>query len=193
MKSNSWRLSLGLLVLLPTWAAAHTGVDAAHHHGFMAGFLHPFTGIDHLVAMLAVGVWSALVARRWWLPPLSFAALLLLGAGLAAAGVQVPAVEPVVAASLLALGLLVALRTQWSVAGMAALVGGFALFHGLAHGSELSGGSALAGMVLATALLHAAGVGIGWQLRARSAWWSRALGMATMATGAALLLGGVWA
>ena len=191
MKTTQRRAALSLLLLLPLWAQAHTGADAAQHHGLLAGFVHPFTGLDHLLAMLAVGVWSALAARRWWLPPACFAAVLLVGAVLGAAGLQVPVVEPLVAASLLALGLLVALRAAWPLAVMAAAVGAFALFHGLAHGSELSGASALAGMVLATLLLHAAGVGIGWQLRTRSVWWSRAAGAATAGAGVALLLG--WA
>ena len=131
--------------------------------------MHPFTGLDHLVAMLAVGVWSALAAaqpgwRSLAAAPLSFAALLWIGALLALGGASLPAVEPMIATSLLVLGLLVATRRALPTPAGMALVGGFALFHGAAHGAELAGPAALAGMVLATGLLHGAGLLIGLQL-----------------------------
>ena len=188
-------LGLALLMIVPTLALAHGGVDAGAHHGngFAAGFLHPFTGLDHLAAMLAVGLWSALSARRidarMAVAPMSFTLLLLAGALLGAAGFTPPLVEPMVAASLLVLGLLVATRTRLPLAAGAALVGGFALFHGLAHGLELGGGAALAGMVLATALLHATGLAIGVLLRARARWWPRIAGALVGGFGLALLLG----
>ncbi|MGR6807614.1 HupE/UreJ family protein [Sphaerotilus natans] len=189
------RLALsGAAVALPSLAMAHVGADAGDHHGFSAGFIHPLTGTDHLVAMVAVGAWSALTARHTdartlAAAPLSFAGLLLTGALLAAAGLDFPAIEPMIAASLLVLGLLVALRQAMAPALGAALVGGFALFHGAAHGGELAGGAALAGMVVATALLHAAGLGLGWVLRTRSVWLPRAAGLASAAFGLSLLLG----
>ena len=189
------RFALTLLLIVPTLALAHGGVDAGAHHGngFAAGFLHPFTGLDHLAAMLAVGLWSALSARRidarMAVAPMSFTLLLLAGALLGAAGFTPPLVEPMVAASLLVLGLLVATRTRLPLAACAALVGGFALFHGLAHGLELGGGAALAGMVLATALLHATGLAIGVLLRARARWWPRIAGALVGGFGLALLLG----
>lgn len=184
----------GAALALPSLALAHVGADAGNHHGFMAGFIHPLTGADHLVAMVTVGVWSALTARRTTVralvtAPLSFAGLLLAGALLAAAGGVLPAVEPMIAASLLVLGLLVALRQAMAPALGAALVGGFALFHGVAHGSELAGGAALAGMVLATALLHVGGLGLGLALRTRGAWLPRVAGLASAAFGLSLLLG----
>ena len=156
----------------------------------MDGLLHPLNGLDHLAAMLAVGFWSALSARRPWTAPLAFAAMLLAGALLGMAGVALPAVEPMIAASLLVLGLLVALRTQMPAALAAALVGVFAVFHGVAHGTELAGAAnlwaPLAGMLIATALLHATGLGLGWALR-HTAWVSRMAGASVAVLGVSLL------
>lgn len=181
---------------LPLAATAHVGVDGAAHHsaGFAQGFLHPFTGLDHLAAMFGVGLWSALVARGardlvW--APLGFAAMLLAGALLGMAGTQVPAVEPMIAASLLVIGLLVVTRLRLPGPVAAAVVGAFAVFHGVAHGHELAGATgaaaAIAGMVLATVLLHGAGIAIGWTLRERSALLPRVAGGAVALFGAVLL------
>jgi len=196
------RLARPTLALLLAAAAlpalAHTGADAgAHHHGFLAGFMHPLTGLDHLAAMLAVGLWSALAARNGrelLAAPLGFAAMLLAGALMGLAGVALPAVEPMIAASLLVLGLLVFTRKRLPALASAALVGVFAVFHGLAHGQELAGESdaalTLAGMLAATVLLHAAGIGLGWALRHANRWLPRLAGVAVALLGAALL-GGV--
>lgn len=176
-------------LLLPLAALAHTGADGGAHHGFAAGFLHPFTGLDHLAAMLAVGYWSATAApRRPWAAPLAFAAMVLAGALLAAAGSAIPAVEPMIAASLLVIGLLVAMQARLPLPAMAALVGAFAIFHGAAHGMELGGTAALAGMVLATLLLHAAGLALGRATRRRAVWPSRAGGLAVALFGAVMLV-----
>jgi urease accessory protein len=189
-----------LFALLATAAAsgsalAHTGVDAHQHMGFMAGFLHPFTGLDHMVVMLAIGLWSALIAKQlgremlWG--PLGFANVLLAGAALGMQGVQIPAVEPLIAASLVACGLLV--LSKLPLRGMAAalLAGVFALFHGLSHGYELATNAnafpALAGMVCATLLLHSIGLALGWSLRGANIWVPRMLGGAVAALGSALL------
>jgi urease accessory protein len=190
-------LALLLLAALPFAASAHTGADAGMHHGFMAGFLHPLAGADHLAAMVAVGLWSALTARRAWpdllAAPLGFALMLLVGALLGLAGVQLPAVEPMIAASLLVLGLLVLTQRRLPALAAAALVGLFAVFHGLAHGQELAGESGaaltLAGMLAATLLLHAAGILIGWSLRHANRWMPRIAGAAVAIFGAALLGG----
>ena len=181
-------------IALPLAAFAHTGVDAGLHHGLASGFMHPLTGADHLAAMLAVGLWSALTARRAWpdllWAPLGFAALLLAGAVAGLAGVQLPLVEPMIAASLLVL-------TQWRLPGLAgaALVGVFALFHGTAHGHELAGESGaaltLAGMLGATVLLHCAGIALGWALRHANRWLPRLAGAAVAGLGIALFAG--WA
>jgi urease accessory protein len=177
-------------------ASAHIGAESHSHNSLIDGFLHPLLGMDHLAAMVAVGLWSAQAARRagpdllWG--PLGFAALLLVGAVLGLQGVAVPAVEPMIAASLLATGLLVVSRLR--VPGIVAAlgVGAFALFHGVAHGYELAGdGQAwqtLAGMLLATVLLHCAGLAAGWMLRQRHVWLARAAGAGVAAFGGALLL-----
>lgn len=189
-------LATAALGALPLLASAHVGADGAAHHdiGFAQGFVHPFTGMDHLAAMVAVGLWSALIARSardvLW-APVGFAAMLLAGALVGLAGVQVPAVEPMIAASLLVIGLLVVTRLRLPGPVAAGVVGVFAVFHGVAHGYELSGdhgaGLAIGGMVLATALLHAGGIAIGWALRQRTVWLPRVAGAAVALFGAALL------
>ena len=177
-------------------ASAHTGVEAHSHSGFISGFVHPLFGLDHLAAMVAVGLWSALAARKagpelaWG--PVGFAAMLLVGVVLGLQGVIVPAVEPMIAASLLVTGLLVVSRLR--VPGLVAAlgVGTFALFHGVAHGLELAGEASawptLAGMLTATMLLHCAGLAAGLALRSRQVWLARAAGAGVAAFGGSLLL-----
>jgi urease accessory protein len=180
------RLCAAALAALPALAFAHPGA-APHAHGFVDGFAHPFTGPDHLGAMLAVGLWSAREPRRLRVAPLAFLACLLAGALASAAGLAVPAVEPMIAFSLLAFGLLIAHRATLPPALTAGLVGGFAWFHGAAHGLELGAGAALAGMLAATATLHLAGIGAGLALARRGAWWERAAGLAVAGFGLSLL------
>lgn len=192
---SSRTLALFAAALLPLAASAHTGVDGGLHHGLVAGFMHPLTGADHLAAMVAVGVWSALSARRAWpdllWAPLAFAGMLLAGALVGLAGLQLPAVEPMIAASLLVLGLLVVTRVHLPAGVAMAVVGLFAVFHGVAHGHELAGehdaALTLAGMVGATVLLHAAGIALGWALRHANAWLPRIAGAAVVGLGATLL------
>lgn len=176
-----------LLALAALPVLAHPG-HGSETVGFLAGLSHPFTGLDHLLAMLAVGLWSATTTRGSWLAPLSFAGMLLTGATLAANGVTVPVVEPMIAASLLTLGLLIMARVQLHESISALLVGGFALFHGAAHGVELGTSIALSGMVIATALLHAAGIGVGLLLKTRGLWWQRGIGAGITCAGAGLAL-----
>ncbi|MBT9491542.1 MAG: HupE/UreJ family protein [Paucibacter sp.] len=183
-----------LSALLPVLAASHTGgVD--HGHDFISGFVHPLTGADHMAAMLAVGLWSGLALRRPWAAPLAFALMLLAGAltGLLGLGdLGLPLVEPMIAASVLALGLLAAVRQAMAAGAAIALVGCFAFFHGLAHGSELDGSVALLGMILATGLLHLAGLLLGLALRRQARWnlgLSRALGAGIALLGLGLGLG----
>ena len=181
---------------LSTYTAAHPGHEVdAHSISFMDGLLHPLTGLDHLAAMLAVGLWSALSAtsaRRIWLAPVAFAGMLLVGALLGLNGLALPAVEPMIAASLLVMGLLVATRAQLPLAVTAGVVGVFAVFHGIAHGTELAGGgngfAPLLGMLVATIALHLAGVGLGLALRSHSVWWPRVVGGLTALLGGAFLL-----
>ena len=194
MKNRAFIL-LGLLwPALP--ALAHTGALGDHvHPGFMAGLLHPFTGIDHLAAMLAVGVWSALAVRPVWVAPLAFVALLGAGALGGLAGVAVPGMEPMIAASLLVTGLLIATRAQWPVRAAALVAGLFAFFHGAAHGMELSGvgvAQALAGMLIGSAALHLTGIGLGRWVFDQRRWLSAMAGGAVALLGSALLLRMAW-
>lgn len=174
---NLHRFSPFLLLGLSFAASAHVGTDGGGHHGFLAGFSHPFFGVDHLAAMLAVGVWSALGVKRIWVAPVAFALTLLTGALLAHAGVPFPAVEPMIAASLLVVGLLLAARTQLGAVAAAVVVAVFAIFHGAAHGNELVGTAALSGMVLGTAILHGAGLALGLWLQKKHVMLARAIGV----------------
>ncbi|QCO05202.1 HupE/UreJ family protein [Azospirillum argentinense] len=145
-------------------AAAHTG-----HAGdamFVQGLLHPLTGIDHLLTMLAVGVWAAQNGgRAIWLLPTAFIAMLSGGAVLGMAGIEFPAVEAGIAASVAVLGLLVLLNKRVPAAAAAVLVGAFAVLHGHAHGTEMpqTADPFLYGLgfVLSTAMLHGTGIAIG--------------------------------
>ncbi|MFL9923791.1 HupE/UreJ family protein [Herbaspirillum lusitanum] len=150
-------------------AIAHPGHPDSMMHGsasFMAGFEHPFSGIDHLLAMLAVGLWAAQNKRSaLWVLPLAFPLMMVVGALLAFNGLSLPAVETGIAASVAVLGLLIAFAVRMPLWASTLVVSLFAMFHGYAHGSELPHGSSAAmygaGFILATALLHAAGLGIG--------------------------------
>jgi urease accessory protein len=171
----------------------------AHHlevmgTGFGAGFGHPFLGLDHLAAMIAVGVWAAQAGwRPVWGVPLVFMTVMAFGAVLAFAGIALPAVEAGIAASVLVLGLLIAAAVRLPATAGAAIVAAFAVFHGHAHGSEIP--QALApwlyagGFLLATALLHATGIVAGRHWAARQPWLARAAGLALSAGGAWMLLG----
>ena len=184
------RFSLAVLpALLATPALAHTGPEA--HGALAAGLEHPLLGVDHVLAMLAVGVWAAgLGGRALAAIPAAFLASMLGGFALALAGIWLPAVEPMILASVVVLGLAVAAALRPSPVVAASLVGGFALFHGHAHGAELGGVGALAfgaGLAAATTLLHVAGLGLGL-LVARGA-VARVLGAGTALVGAALMVG----
>lgn len=183
-----------LALLLPGLALAHIGADAGIHHGsaFIEGLTHPFTGFDHMAAMVAVGLWSVLATRHVWVMPIAFAALLLVGGLIGFTGAAIPVVEPMIAASMLVLGLLIAGRARLPLAAGAALVGAFAVFHGVAHGSELpaaQAAAALTGMVIGTMVLHIAGMGLGAFVQSRNVWISRALGGGIAVLGTGFLLG----
>ncbi|WP_459618271.1 HupE/UreJ family protein [Bordetella sp. 2513F-2] len=192
------RAAVATLLALPALALAHPGHDHVAAAGatgasLAAGFLHPLTGLDHLCAMVVLGVWSAMTARRVWLAPLTFALLLLAGALLGRAGLALPAVEPMIAVSLLVLGLLTAARARLPESAGAAVAGLFALFHGHAHGAELPGGAVawayIGGFMAATIALHCAGIAGGLGLRRMHAWAARVLGGGVALYGAVLLAG----
>ncbi len=172
-------------------ASAHPGHDAATA-GFVGGLLHPLVGLDHLLAMLIVGVWAAqLGGRARLVVPAAFVTLMAGGAWLAAAGWPLPRVEAGIAASLLALGVLTTFAWRVPLALAAGIVGGFALFHGAAHGIELPlARDPLefgAGMLLATAALHGIGLLLGSRL-ARSPLAQRVPGLTGVAAGVVLAL-----
>jgi len=152
------------LVALAAPAEAH--VIAAGPGGLAQGFAHPFGGLDHVLAMVAVGLWAAhLGGRARWLVPASFVATMGLAGAAAMAGLALPYVETGIALTVVALGALLLARARMATALGMAVVGSFAVFHGLAHGIEAPLGAGLAygaGFVVATALLHGLGLGVGF-------------------------------
>ena len=158
---------LVIAFLLPAAASAHTGVGQTS--GFGYGFGHPVSGLDHILAMVMVGVFAWLLGgRARWLVPATFVLVMAAGGGLGILGIHVPFVEAGIALSVIVLGAVVALGVKAPVAVAMGIVGLFAIFHGYAHGAEMpenAGGLAYAaGFMLATALLHALGIGIGFAI-----------------------------
>jgi urease accessory protein len=185
-------LVLAALLLVSGPAAAHT--EAGVPGGLLNGFLHPLTGLDHLVAMVAVGLWGAQLGKPGiWVLPICFPAVMALGGVLGILGIPLPATEIVVALSALVLGFAVAMALRVPFWAAAAVVAVFAVFHGYAHGAEMPGAAnALAygvGFVVATGTLHAAGILIGvlirWPTGAQAV---RALGAAIAGLGGVFLL-----
>jgi urease accessory protein len=143
---------------------AHTGVGTTA--GFSAGFMHPIGGLDHVLAMVAVGLWAAQMGgRALWAVPAAFVGMMLVGGTLGISGVGIPFIEMGIIASVVVLGLLIAGGIKTPVAAGMAIVGAFAIFHGHAHGTEMPVNAAglmyMAGFVAATALLHAGGIAAG--------------------------------
>jgi urease accessory protein len=176
---------------LPGLALAHPGHE---HSGLVAGLGHPLLGLDHLLAMLAVGLWAAQQqGRTRWALPLTFVASMLGGGLLGFAGVQLPLMETGIAASVLALGLLVALAVRPPLPLAIAFTALFALAHGVAHGLELpdlaSPATYALGFVLATALLHGAGFALVHWLPRAAAPLVRIAGAGAAVSGAWLLAG----
>lgn len=166
MKSifKSGVLALAALAL-PAVAYAHTGVGETA--GLVHGFSHPISGLDHILAMVMVGVLAfQLGGRAVWAVPATFVLVMALGGALGMAGIAVPFVEIGIALSVIVLGAVVALDLRASTAVTMAIVGLFAVFHGHAHGAEMpenaAGAAYAAGFMIATALLHAAGLGLGF-------------------------------
>jgi urease accessory protein len=184
-------LALLSALLMPAAAAfAHPGTQA----GFMQGLSHPLGGVDHLLAMVAVGVLaSRLQGMKRIALPAAFIFAMIAGGVLGASGVVLPWVEVAIAASLVAFGLSIASGRESPVAAMSLMVGCFGLFHGHAHGTEMVGSSLLvygAGFVIATSALHAIGLTLTVRLHTfgeRARIFVRASGGALAATGVALL------
>jgi urease accessory protein len=178
--------------LLASPGTAYAGAEA--QASFLSGLAHPMAGADHVLAMLAVGFWAAtLGGRALWAVPAAFVALMAAGFGLALAGLVLPLVQPAILASVVILGLCVALAVRLPGGAAVALVAVFALFHGHAHGVELADQAALpylVGFVLATAALHGAGLALGLGLARVGVWSTRTAGGAVALAGAALVLAG---
>jgi Hydrogenase/urease accessory protein len=186
LKRSLLTLSITLAATLP--AFAH--LDPVEHGSLAAGFSHPLFGLDHILAMVAVGLWAAIQGgRAVWMVPAAFLGTMTLGFAGAIAGMPLPFVEPVILASVIFVGISVALALPVPTWAVASLVGFFAFFHGHAHGGELGEAGAwqfAIGFVLATATLHAAGIlaALGF-----ARFGNRA---ATRIAGGLTALGGVW-
>jgi urease accessory protein len=192
------RLATAAALIVVSSVPAFAHLDPAEHGSFMAGVTHPLFGVDHILAMVAVGLWAALLARSGgsralWLVPAAFVGTMGLGFAAALGAFPLPFVEPVILASVVVIGLFAAAALNVPTGLAMALVGFFALFHGHAHGGELGAATALPyglGFALSTAVLHAAGVAAGLGL-------GRVLGgsggqFATRLAGGATALGGLW-
>ncbi len=174
------------LLLVPC-AHAHEGSGTTG--GFVSGFLHPLFGWDHVIAMVAVGLWGAFLgAPAIWVLPVVFPLVMAAGGALGVAGVPLPAVETGIAVSAIALGGMVAGAVRPPIWIAAVIVGTFAIFHGHAHGTELPQAvdpvAYSLGFVMATGLLHLGGIGLSLVTR-----WPAGI-TAVRAVGAAISLGG---
>lgn len=177
------------LALTATPTLAHLAPD--EHGSFMSGLTHPVFGLDHVLAMIGVGLWGAVLgARARWVLPTVFVASMILGFGLALMGLGLPIVELMILTSVMLFGLAVTFLVRLPLSAAGVLTGFFGLFHGHAHGGELGTAGALEfglGFVVSTALLHTAGLLIAWG-------YSRNLQHARLVRGMGLatVLGGLW-
>jgi urease accessory protein len=184
-------VAVAVLPALSSAAFAHAGFHAA---GFADGLAHPFSGLDHVLAMVAVGLWASQLGRpAYWLLPASFPVVMALGAVAGANGMPLPWVEIGIAASVIVLGAAIALSLKPSLLVSTALIAAFALLHGHSHGAELpQSASALAygaGFIAATLALHAIGLAFGaWSSRPAALFATRTAGAAIAAVGAVLLV-----
>jgi urease accessory protein len=176
---------------------AHTGIGATN--GFAHGFAHPLSGVDHVLAMVAVGIFAAhLCGHALWALPLTFVSMMAAGGALGMVGVPLPYAEIGIGLSVVAFGSAIAFRLSLPVVAGMALVGVFAIFHGHAHGSEMpdtaSGFAYGPGFVIATAILHAVGIGMGLAIRLLSELRGRRVtqvGGGVMALAGAAILTGI--
>lgn len=188
------RTALAALLVLAAAMPAYAHVGAGVTSSFAAGFGHPLSGLDHMTVMIAVGLWAAMKGgRAVWAWPLAFVGVMLAGSALGMLQVPVPFVEPGILASVVALGLLVALAIDLPVSAGVAIIGLFALFHGHAHGTEVpenAGGlEYMAGFAVATASLHAVGIAAALAFGLRFRGLARAAGAACAAVGVGLAFG----
>lgn len=188
---------LAALLLAASAGAAHAHVGD-HGSSLAAGFAHPLTGLDHVLAMVGIGVWAAQRGatdrRALWALPAAFVAVMLAGAAAGWAGLSLPMVETGIVGSVVLLGLLLMGAPKLPNWAPVAATAVFAVFHGYAHGTEIPAGGALAGyaagFLAATIALHVAGIGIGSALiRAAGALGPRGFGGALILGGAAIAVG----
>jgi urease accessory protein len=189
------KTAISVAALLATTAAAEAHTGLGHTHSAVTGFLHPVFGIDHVLAMLAVGMFAVVLGgRALWAVPASFVAAMAVGGGIGVAGIELPFVETAIALSVLVMGAVVALQWKAPTAVAATLVAIFAIFHGHAHGAEMpvdaSGLTYALGFVFATALLHVAGIALGLTAGRLASRRIVQVGGAAMAAAGVGLLGG---
>jgi urease accessory protein len=175
------------MVLASEPAHAHI-VDGSATGGFVGGFAHPLFGLDHVVAMIAVGLWGAFLGPpAIWLLPMTFPMVMAIGGAIAILGVPVPGVEIGIASSAIVLGGMIALAARPPLVIAALIVGAFAIFHGHAHGAELPPGTDVVafsvGFVMATGLLHLTGIAFGLLTR----WPTGRIGVRVAGVGIALV------
>jgi urease accessory protein len=193
---SPYRALVAAAAAIPAVAFAHTGHDAGH--GLVQGFMHPLGGLDHVLAMIAVGVIAVqLGGRALWALPLSFVATMAIAGFAGMAGLMLPGLEAGIALSVIVLGAIISTRIRLSVIVAASMVAAFAIFHGYSHGLEMvntrSGFAFGLGFVSATVLLHLTGIGLGLALGriavSSSRRIARAGGSALALTGVVLLAG----
>jgi urease accessory protein len=197
MTRSLYRFFAVALALIPTLASAHVGVGDTH--GFVHGFSHPLSGLDHILAMVAVGLFAAhLGGRALWLVPLTFVSVMAMAGVAGMAGVGLPIVEIGIGMSVVVLGLAIAFQLNPPTLVAMGLVGFFAIFHGHAHVAEMpESASGLAyglGFVCATALLHSIGIGLGLTIGYAGQLYSRRIvqiGGGAMAIAGIAILSGV--
>ena len=188
MRKSVSRIMVALL-WFPGIALAHTGIGETS--GLMHGLAHPILGVDHLLAMIAVGLWAAQMGgRATGLVPVAFVGAMILGGILGFFGLSMPFIEEGILLSVLVLGILIAAALRFSPLYGASIVGIFALFHGYAHGTEMPSAmgvvSYTAGFALATALLHLAGIALGVLFRKADTQ------LANRVAGGAIVMAGVY-
>ncbi|MDF0749855.1 HupE/UreJ family protein [Marinobacter sp. 71-i] len=191
MKQTTKLLMAAGLLLAATTAAAHTGHGTHAESGFLRGLLHPMLGLDHLLAMAAIGFWSVRQSSTMkQITPLFVIGGMVLGAGIAWGGMSLPGVETGISLSVILAGILIATMAKLPTAVGGSLVAAFMVFHGFAHGAEMPAGATLAayltGFSIATLVLTSVGRGLGAVMMKADSRFGQTLGGVVAATGAFL-------
>jgi urease accessory protein len=166
VKTTSRFLLVSTFILFLTCVGAQAHLIPGDVRGFSSGFAHPLQGLDHVLVMVAVGLWATqLGGRARWLVPASFVGVMALGGALAMSSLRVPFTQEGILLSMLVMGMLIAVAARFPLPASMAIVGLFAFFHGHSHGMEMPANAVGlaygAGFAMATALLHASGIGMG--------------------------------